>query len=277
MEKSKMITTKKIGIIGTGNMGGAIIGGLLNAHITVPQNLFAFDVKESQISELLARYKFNKCASNIEVVERAEFIILAVKPQNMREVLTEIKPAVKKHHCFLSIAAGIRTEFIENILGEKTRVVRAMPNTPALIGAGATAIAPGSYAEQIDIELAEKIFSALGIAVQVDEKQLDAVTALSGSGPAYFFYLIESMIKAGIKLGIPDEIAEELVKQTAIGSARLAAESIESPAELRKKVTSPGGTTEAAMEVFLKYKFKDIVIAAIQRATQRAQELSQKS
>ena len=272
-----MLTDKKIGFIGTGNMGSAIIGGLLNNHISEPHNVFVFDVDTGRLAEVVQRFNLQQCASNKEVLDKAEFVILAVKPQNMKPVLDEIKPTVKNHHSFLSIAAGIPTEFIESGLGDGVRVVRAMPNTPALIGCGATAIAPGKSAEQRDIEIAGKIFSSVGIAVQLDEHFLNAVTALSGSGPAYFFYLIESLMEAGIKCGLPEDIAEELVKQTALGAARLAIESTDTPRELRRKVTSPGGTTEAALEVMKKYKFREIITAAIQRATKRAEELSKQS
>ncbi len=272
-----MLTDKKIGFIGTGNMGSAIIGGLLNNHISEPHNVFIYDALPERMNEVSQRYNLNKCKSNTEVLHNAEYIVLAVKPQNMKSVLSEIKHAVKKHHTFLSIAAGIRTDYIENSLGGQVRTVRAMPNTPALIGCGATALSPGTYAQQRDLEIAGQIFSSIGVALQLEEKYLDAVTALSGSGPAYFFYLIESLIQAGIKCGLPDDIAEELVKQTALGSARLALESTESPRELREKVTSPGGTTEAALEVMKKYKFREIVVAAIQTATKRAGELSKQT
>ncbi len=268
-----METTLRIGIVGTGNMGGAIIGGLINAHLALPENIFAFDADPARLKKAHMDFELQVCSSSLEVLGKAEFVVLAVKPQNMRELLVEIKPAVKPGHCFLSVAAGIRTQLIEQALGN-TRVVRAMSNTPALVGAGATAVASGNYALPQDLQLAERIFGALGIVVKVDERHLDAVTALSGSGPAYFFFLVECLIEAAQKAGLPPETAEKLAKQTALGAGLLLNKSADSPAALRQKVTSPGGTTAAAMSVFLDKGFKDLVIEAIERATARGKELS---
>lgn len=269
-----MNSSIKIGIIGTGNMGSAIIAGLVTKEITPPKNIFAFDIDKERLEKLTQDFDISPCRSNVEVLNMAEFIILAVKPQNMRELLAEIKPAVTSRHCFLSVAAGIRTDFIAST-GNNVRVVRAMPNTPALIGAGATAIAAGKYAIPQDLQLARTIFSALGLVVEVEEDHLDAITALSGSGPAYFFYLVECLIEAGKKAGLPEDVADKLARQTAFGAGKLLIDSPETPQILRLKVTSPGGTTAAALEVFFQSGFKDIVIEAIQRATARARELSQ--
>lgn len=267
----------KIGIIGTGNMGSAILGGIIRSHIAEPGNVFAFDVDMYKLDALCNEFKINKCASNEEIMLQCTHIILAVKPQNMRQVLTEIAPAVTDKHCMISVAAGIRTAFIEELTGKETRVVRTMPNTPALIGVGATAIAPGAFALPEDLEIAESIFKAVGIVIQIEEEHLNAITALSGSGPAYFFHLIECLIDAGVKVGIPEKVAEQLVKQTALGAARLAIDSPDTPAELRRKVTSPGGTTEAALKVFAKHNFPEMIAEAIQDATDRARELSSKA
>ncbi len=266
-----------IGFIGTGNMGTAIIGGIIDAGICSPDAIRAFDVDASRLSKIAEKYSIQQSISNAEVVRESTHIILAVKPQNMRDAFEDIRDAVTDKQCLISIAAGITTAFIEEMLDKKVRVIRVMPNTPALIKQGATAFAPGTYASGDDMHLAEKIFSALGVAIAVEEKHLNAVTALSGSGPAYFFHLIECLIDAGVNAGLPRELAGQLTTQTAKGAARLALESSDSPAELRRKVTSPGGTTEAALNVFSQYKFPDIVTEAIQKATDRAEELSKQS
>jgi pyrroline-5-carboxylate reductase len=272
-----MLADKKLGIIGTGNMGGAIIGGLIKVGLLKPEKIFAFDVDDKKLDEFCQTHRINKCASNTEVVKQSDLILLSVKPQNMREVLEDIEPAVTDDKSFLTVAAGIPTVFIEGLLKKDIPVVRAMPNTPGLIGSGATAIAPGRLANEVDMKIAETIFSSIGIVVMAEEKDLDAVTALSGSGPAYFFLLIECLTKAGVAVGLSEEMAETLAKQTALGAAQLALNSDDTPAELRKKVTSKGGTTEAALNVFQDEKYEDIVKKAIKAATDRAGELSRQA
>ncbi|MCX7766603.1 MAG: pyrroline-5-carboxylate reductase, partial [Candidatus Sumerlaeia bacterium] len=242
-----MSSSIKIGVIGTGNMGSAIIAGLVTKDIVLPKNIYAFDIDKERLKKISQDFGLSICRSNIELLNLAEVIILAVKPQNMRELLREIKPAVTSRHCFLSVVAGIRTDSIASI-GDNVRVVRIMSNTPALIGAGATAIAGGKYALPQDLQLARTIFSALGLVIEVEEEQLDAITALSGSGPAYFFYLVECLIEAGKKAGLTEDVAEKLARQTAFGAGKLMIESTDTPQTLRLKVTSPGGTTAAALE-----------------------------
>ena len=271
-----MLSKMNLGIIGTGNMGSAIIGGLIRKELVNPQNIFAYDIEVGRMDDFCKTFKVRKCANSREVVTRSSLVLLAVKPQNMRDVLYEIKPAVSTENWFLSIAAGITTSFMEETLGNKPRVVRAMPNTPGLIGAGATAIAPGKYAGDDEVSTALKIFTSIGIAIKVIESNLDAVTALSGSGPAYFFYLIECLTDAAEAVGLNRDIASHLARQTALGAAKLALDSTDTPAELRKKVTSRGGTTEAALDVLFENHFADIIQEAIQAATQRAAELSKK-
>jgi pyrroline-5-carboxylate reductase len=213
---------------------------------------------------------------NADLAAKVAILVLSVKPQNMTEALDSIKDALKQETLVISIAAGIRTTKIAEALGDMA-IVRVMPNTPALIGEGASALFPTDKAKPM-LDKAMAIFSAVGQAVVVDDEDLlDAVTAVSGSGPAYYFLLMEEMIKAASQLGLPEDIAKDLVLQTAKGAGLLAAHADkkgERPAELRKKVTSPGGTTEAALKVFTEGKFGSLIATAIKKARDRSQQLS---
>ena len=204
----------------------------------------------------------------------ADVVLLAVKPQQMSAVLAPLKSAISNRTVFISIAAGMTTGRIEAELGGKARVVRVMPNTPALVGAGAAALAKGAHATDDDLTTAEAILGAVGITVRVEEKFIDAVTALSGSGPAYVFYVAEAMIKAGVAAGLDEALARKLAVQSVYGAGKLLVESGEKPEALRRKVTSPGGTTEAALKVMSERKLAEIFTEAIRAAEQRSRELS---
>lgn len=267
---------KNIGFIGSGNMAEALIKGVIEANVYKPENVFISDIVVERLEFLAGKYGVIPCQDNKELVSQVESLVLSVKPQKMSEVLESIKNAADSVKLVISIAAGIKVEKIESVLGN-VAIVRVMPNTPALIGQGAAALFANEPAKPL-LEKAMSIFSSVGKAVVVeDEGQIDTVTALSGSGPAYYFLLMEEMIKTGIKLGLPEHIAKDLVLQTAKGAGLLACEADkndESPAILRKKVTSPGGTTEAAVKVFTDGNLGSLVSAAITRAYQRSQELS---
>ena len=266
----------KIGFIGAGNMAEAIIKGIIDAKVYKPDEIFLTDIRSDRVEQLCKQYKTKSAVGNCELVKAVNIIILSVKPQNFPQVLDEIKQAVNKKHLIVSIAAGITTSRIQKSLGD-VPVIRVMPNTPALVGQGAAALyaVPQAVGRLKEVE---RIFSAVGLAVTVDDESLiDAVTAVSGSGPAYFFLLMEQMIKAAVKLGLTKETAEKLVLQTAKGAGILAVESAGkglSPDVLRKNVTSPGGTTEAAIAVFSKYDFEKMVNDAIVAAADRSKELS---
>jgi pyrroline-5-carboxylate reductase len=264
-----------IGFIGAGNMGAALIRGVLDAHITSPQRVWAADVAAEKLSALKDDLHIQITESNPEILKHCNVVVLAVKPQNMGDVLSEIASTARADHLFISIAAGIPTARIETALGSKPRVVRVMPNTPALIKCGASALARGRYATEDDLTFAVRMFQAVGVAVTLDESLLDLVTGLTGSGPAYIFLMIESLIKAGIELGLKQEDADQLVKQMVLGAARMASELPQTPAQLREAVTSPGGTTFAGLQVLDKAKFRDVISAAVKRATERAKELAQ--
>lgn len=268
----------KIGFIGAGNMAQAIISGITKAKVYKPADIFLTDIRPDRIKQLCKQYKTKSAADNRQLVKAVDIVVLSVKPQNFSQVLDDIKTAVGKKHLIISIAAGITTSRIKNSLGN-VPIVRVMPNTPALIGEGAAGMFATKKA-QSKLKDAKRIFSAVGIVEVVkSEKLLDAVTAVSGSGPAYFFLMMEEMIKAGIKLGLKKETAEKLVLQTAKGAGLLAVESAGkgiSPDVLRKNVTSPNGTTEAALKVFAKRNFEKMTSDALTAAAKRSKELSGK-
>jgi pyrroline-5-carboxylate reductase len=213
-------------------------------------------------------------ASNEEVTDHADIIILAVKPRDMSDVLEEISSKVTYRKLLISIAAGITTKRIEEELGGEPRVVRVMPNTPAIVGAGAAVLCKGDYASTQDLDTAEELLSSVAVTLRTDESLLDAVTALSGSGPAYVFLVAESMIRAGMAAGLSEDVASKLTIQTIYGAGKMLKESGEAPAVLRRNVTSPGGTTEAALKVMTDRKLADIFAEAIQAAARRSKELS---
>lgn len=265
-----------IGFIGSGNMAEALIRGILAAKVCSPQDLFISDVRPERLKELANKYGVIPCDANAEIVRRSDTVVLSVKPQVMNDALQSIQGAAGAGKLFISIAAGVRVAKIAAALGDLP-IIRVMPNTPALIGEGASAVFANDLAKPL-LKRALLICSAVGKAVVVqDEAQIDAVTAVSGSGPAYFFLLMEAMMETAVSLGLPPDVAKDLVLQTAKGAGLLAAESDkngESPAVLRRKVTSPGGTTEAALKVFAANNFQKVVTAALTAAQDRSRELS---
>jgi pyrroline-5-carboxylate reductase len=268
------LQNKIIAFIGAGNMGEALIRGLLSAKTVAPSQIIAADVRAERRDLFAKRFGVRTVSDNAEAVRAADIILLAVKPQQMNEALAGFKSVTTGSRLFVSIAAGVTTARIERELGGKTRVVRVMPNTPALVGAGAAALAKGAHATDEDMTTAETILGAVGVTVRVEEELFDAVTALSGSGPAYVFYVAEAMIEAGVAAGLDEPLARKLAIQTVYGAAKLMSETGEAPAELRRKVTSPGGTTEAALKVFGERKLMEIFIEAIRAAEKRSRELS---
>ena len=261
----------KIVFIGAGNMAEAIVSGMIAAKSCPPEKIVMTDILPERLAALEKKYGVATSTDN-SVAGDAEIILLAVKPQMMTDVLRGL--SVKKETLILSIAAGITTEKIEILLGGDRRVVRIMPNTPALIGQGASAIAGGKNAGEADLITAEQIFNCVGISVRVQENEIDAVTALSGSGPAYVFYLIESMLAAGETMGLENETAKALALQTVEGAAQLMKQSGEDAGALRAKVTSKGGTTDAAINSMETAGVKNAIINALLAAEKRSKELS---
>jgi pyrroline-5-carboxylate reductase len=269
-----MLKGKKVAIIGGGKMGSIIAQGLITHKIVSTKDITITDIDAARLKLLRSSLKLKVSRDNENTVRCADIIILAVKPQNMAVTLNEVSPAVNKSKVVISIAAGITTNFIEKSLTKGVRVVRVMPNTPALVGEGAAAIAAGSHAKANDIKLTRAIFNAVGISVEIKEKLMDAVTGLSGSGPAYFFLIIEAMIEAGLKTGLSRNLAKQLATQTMLGAARLCLQSDKEPSQLREMVTSPNGTTFAGLKVMEEKNIRAIIIAAIEAATKRSKELA---
>ncbi|MDP6435349.1 MAG: pyrroline-5-carboxylate reductase [Arenicellales bacterium] len=270
-----MTPRQRIGFIGGGNMTRSIIGGLITNEIS-PNLIKISDPDPGQRDRLVAQFGITATQENREVAEDADVVVLAVKPQALRKATGPIGDLVRDRNLLvISIAAGVRIEDISSWLGGHTAIVRVMPNTPALVGSGASALfAPPSITEA-QRDTAESILRAVGITVWLtNEDQIDTVTALSGSGPAYFFYLMEAMEATACKLGLTPKMARLLTLETAIGAARLALESSEDLSSLRKRVTSPGGTTERAIEIFDQAETDKTIERAISSAAVRSRELA---
>jgi pyrroline-5-carboxylate reductase len=266
------VTNKCIGFIGAGVMGTAIIKSLLNAGLSANQ-ICVFEKDPTKAADIASNLGVNLKGIS-EHAESCDVLFLAVKPQDLGDLLTKFNKSLKPKCLVISIAAGKTTAFIEEALGQNNPVIRVMPNTPAQIGKGVSAISAGKFAGAEDLALANQLMSASGIVVEVPENQQDAVTALSGSGPAYFFNFVEEMIKGGIALGLTEEVATKLVIGTISGSAAMLQESGLDAATLRKNVTSPNGTTAAALNVFSESNLSEIVGKAMKAARDRAQELA---
>jgi len=276
-----VLKNKKIGFIGAGNMAAAVIKGLLNAAFLEAKALMISDVMPERRDSLHAQFKVKATPDNREVVRKCEVLVLAVKPQNMQDVCLEIQDLVTEKKLVISVAAGVTIDTIEGFLqiGKKKKisVVRTMPNTPAVVQAGVTALAAGRHVTKSDLQVAHRIFEAIGKTVDVAEHHLDAVTGLSGSGPAYIFTIIEALSDAGVKVGLTREVADVLSIQTVLGSARLALESGLHPGELKNMVTSPGGTTIYGIHALEAGGIRAALIAAVEQATLRSRELGQKA
>lgn len=263
-----------IALVGAGHMGGSLLTGLI-ANGFPPNRLWVSDPDEKKLQHLNSQFQINTSQNNLDVIQKASVIILAVKPQSMKEVATELTSSIQHSHpLIISIAAGIRVINLQKWLGEKTAIVRAMPNTPALIGCGATALYANSFVNHEQKEIAENILRSVSVITWLtNEAWLDIVTTLSGSGPAFYFLMIEAFQKAAEKMGLPIESARLLTLQTAYGASRMALESEKDVKTLRHQVTSPGGTTEKAIEVLNNHHFEDIIFKALEAGTERANEI----
>ncbi len=264
----------KIGIIGAGKMGEAIIAGLVRSGVR-PGEILAYDADSSRLSKVRKDYSIRALNHNLELIRGSQVVILAVKPQVMEKVLAEIGPAVKaKKPLVISIAAGIKTETIKARLGRDLRLARVMPNTPALIGAGISAYFAAGMSKS-DKAKVEKILSAIGQVVEIEKEELmDAVTGLSGSGPAYIFMVIEALADGGVKMGLSRKMALQLAAQTVVGAGRMALETGMHPGELKDMVTSPGGTTIAGLSALEQGGLRGLLIKAVESATIRGRELA---
>lgn len=266
---------EKICIIGGGNMGEALAGGIIAGGLARPEDITVHDIRRERLDHLHDTLRVGISDTMGTAVKDSAIIILAVKPQNMEEVLRDIAGTVSGR-LVISIAAGVTLGFMERMLGDRTRVVRVMPNTPALIGEGATALAGGSNATEDDIAAARRIFDSVGMTVVVKEGLIDAVTGLSGSGPAYGFIIIEALADAGVRQGLDAQIALRLAAQTMLGAAKLCLKGERTPAQLTEMVTSPGGTTIEGIKALRAGRIDETIAAAVEAATRRSKELGRK-
>jgi pyrroline-5-carboxylate reductase len=277
-EESKGISMSNICFIGGGNMATSLIGGLI-AQGHPADSISVSDPNESQREQLIQQYSINAFADCGPAMANADIVVLAVKPQVMKVVAESVALGLdkgSKQPLFVSIAAGINLYSLQSWLGQEQSIVRCMPNTPSLIQLGASGLFANEHTSIVQKNLAETVLKAAGIVQWVQsEAEIDAVTAVSGSGPAYYFLLMEAMIDAGVELGLSRETASELTIQTAIGAAQMAKESDVDTAELRRRVTSPGGTTEQAINTFESAHLRDIVKAALNAANRRSGELAE--
>jgi pyrroline-5-carboxylate reductase len=273
-QATSTLVGKHIAILGVGNMGGAIARGLISSNAVAPSHLILSDTDQSKIDSLLSFHSSaQKAESPTAAVEAADIILIAVKGAVLAELLTTISPALSGSKLIVSIVAGKSTETIESLIPKGVRVIRAMPNTPALVLEGATGIARGKYATADDISAALAVFSAVGKVVEVGETLIDAVTGLSGSGPAYIFTVIEALTDGGVLQGLPRDTARLLAAQTVFGAAKMALESSEHVGRLKDQVTTPGGTTIHGLAALEAHGMRAAFIEAVAAATERSKEM----
>ncbi|WP_193605777.1 pyrroline-5-carboxylate reductase [Nocardioides dongkuii] len=262
-------------IVGAGVMGEALLSGLVRAGRRV-DDLMVGEKRPERARELEERYGVAVLA-NAEAARKADTVVLVVKPQDMADVLAEVSPQLRSGQLLVSLAAGITTAYIESRVPADVAVVRVMPNTPALVDEGMAAISPGSHCSEEQLAEVEQLMASVGKVLRIPERQQDAVTAISGSGPAYLFFVVESMIEAGVHLGLPRTTATELVIQTLVGSGKMLRETGTHPAILREQVTSPGGTTASALRELEVHKVRAAFLAAMEAARDRSRALAEGS
>lgn len=273
MTQREVLAARRIGFLGGGAMAGALIKGLLESHRVGKDQIRASDTKPSRLTELVAAYGIEATADNAALVRWADVVVIAVKPQIVDRVLPVVAQNMTPGALVVSIAAGVPVEVFEDALPAGSRVVRSMPNTAAIALAGATAIAPGTHAEDGDMDVARALFEAVGRCVVLDESLLDAVTGLSGSGPAYVMLMIEALADGGVKVGLGRDVALLLAAQTVYGAAKLQLETGEHPGRLKDMVTSPGGTAIAGLHTLESGGLRRTLIDAVEAASLRAAEL----
>jgi len=275
MLNSGMASRSNIGFFGAGKMTTALANGLVRAGLVTAKELIASDPYEPARKQFAAELKAKVTVSNVEVTETATVLFLATKPDQVATALAEVRGSFTDKHLLISIAAGVTLAKLENVLPDGARVIRVMPNTPALVGAGASAFALGKNATAADGELAKKLLSAVGTALLVKESLLDAVTGLSGSGPAYVYQFIEALSDGGVAAGLPREVATKLAAQTVLGAAQMVLETGQHPGALKDQVTSPGGTTIEGLHELEKGKLRATVMNAVRAATEKSKKLGQ--
>jgi pyrroline-5-carboxylate reductase len=271
-----MLNNKKIGFIGSGNMGEAMISGLIDSGTSRPDHIICSDIREDLLEEIKGKFGIQVSTSNIEVATAADIVILAIKPQIMVPVLREIKECLDMSKVVISIAAGVPLAAIETCLDKKLRLIRVMPNVAVSVREGAAAIAAGENTYKEDIDLAMAIFNSVGKSIFLKENNLmDAITGLSGSGPAYIFLIVDALADAGVRVGLARKDARLLASQTILGAAKMLIETGEHPGALKDSVTSPGGTAIAGLHTLEMGGLRTTLINAVQAATQRSVELGE--
>lgn len=265
----------KIGFIGSGAMAEALVKGLINSGKYLAEDICCSDILEARREFLSTTYGVAAHKDNTKVAESADIVILAVKPDKVREVVLEIRDVIDSEKLLISIAAGVSTSAIETWAGKDIPVVRVMPNTPCVIGKGISAVAPGKHSKEVHLETAQDIFTAVGETVKVSESLMNAVTGVSGSGPAYIYLVIEAMIDAAVTVGLPRAVAADLVLKTLTGSAEMVLQTGHHPAVLKAQVVSPGGTTAAGLNELEAGKIRAIFTAAVKAAVNRAGEIGE--
>ena len=277
MIKDSIVNKPKLAFIGGGNMAASLVGGLLEKGFC-SKNVTVSDPLKKNLNQLSQRFGVNTTSDNSVAVRNADLVVLSIKPQIMQSVCKALVASLKNMPPIISIAAGIPLESLERWLGKDTPIIRCMPNTPALVQTGAAGLFANSNVKQKQRDLAQEIFNAVGICCWLEkEDDIDLVTAVSGSGPAYFFLFMETMEKVAIDLGLSQEISRKLILQTALGAAKMASESDNNPAELRKQVTSPNGTTEKAIDTFIQKDILGLFDKAIGNAVKRAKEMAKET
>ena len=269
-----MLKNQTIAVVGAGHMAGALIGGMVRSKLLPAKSIVAARRSPNALAELQKKWGVRTSTDNKKAVAGADIVILAVKPQMAKKVMEELAGTIRRDQLVISVMAGITTSAISKALRAECAVVRAMPNTPCLVDAGATAIAAGARAGDEDLARAEAVFKSVGLSVTLPESALDAVTGLSGSGPVYIYMVIEAMIDGGVKMGIPRAVAAKLAAQTVYGAAKLVLETGKHPAILKDEVTTPGGTAICAIHVLESKGLRSLLIDGIEAATKRSQELS---
>ncbi len=270
-----MLKEKKIGVIGTGNMGEALISGLLHSRSSTPENIICSDIRKDKLKIVKESYGVLTSGNNLNVVSASEIVVYAVKPQIMASVLRETAASLDMSKLIISIAAGVPLAAIESCLNKDLRLVRVMPNIAASVKEGAAAIAPGKHALKDDLKVSKAIFDSVGRSVIIEEELMDAITGLSGSGPAYLFLIVDALADAGVKMGLSREDALLLSTQTVLGAAKLLMETNEHPGKLKDRVTSPGGTAIAGLHTLEQGGLRTTLINAVEAATKRSKELGE--
>lgn len=265
---------KKIGFIGCGNMGQAMIGGIVKSGITTPENIIVSDMNENFLASMKNKYNINTTTNNTEVASFSDILILSVKPNIYEKVIKEIAPAVKENVLIVTIAAGISIDFVEKTFAKAIKVIRTMPNTPALVGEGMSALSKNDKVTEEELKEVISIFESFGKAEVIDERLMDSIPAISGSSPAYVFMFIEALADGAVLRGMPRDKAYKFAAQAVLGSAKMVLETGEHPGALKDKVCSPGGTTIDAVYSLEKNNFRGAVISAMESCTKKAMEMS---